>query len=40
MKPYKVGGTIVDNLIQYEQGAFNNEIFNQEIIKLDDNNDK
>ena len=24
MKPYKIGGTIVDNLIQYNVGAFNN----------------
>lgn len=25
MKPYKIGGTITDNLLQYNLGAFNNE---------------
>ncbi|MBR4508851.1 MAG: site-specific DNA-methyltransferase [Elusimicrobiaceae bacterium] len=25
MKPYKIGGTITDNLLDYELGAFNNE---------------
>ena len=27
MKPYKVGGTITDNLLSYDLGAFNNEIW-------------
>lgn len=27
MKPYKIGGTITDNLLKYELGAFNNELW-------------
>lgn len=27
MKPYKVGGTITDNLLKYKVGAFNNELW-------------
>ena len=37
MKPYKLGGTIADNLIEYEVGAYNENIIQSEFSQLPNN---